>query len=73
MRETRRAQVSVTEQREEHAIEIEPFKTVDGGLIKAIFDPWQRSPFSCSERQEKSWPLLAGKRTVPTRYKSRSL
>ena len=41
-------------------IVIEPSRIVDGGQIKAIFDPWQRSLFS-RERTPGKEPLLAGK------------
>ena len=40
------AQVAGSKQRKEHTFQIEPSKIVDSGLIKAIFDPWQRSLFS---------------------------
>lgn len=61
MRETQRAQVEVSKQRKERAFQIEPSKIVDGGQIKAIFDPWQRSLFS-RQRTPGKEPLLAGNR-----------
>ena len=60
MREIQWAQVTVSKQYREHAFRKPPSTTMDGGWIKACFDPGQRSlflpPVSSANTKEKGPP-----------------